>query len=687
MRPRLLSLAIAAAIASPVAAQSTNAPPQSTAVVPLSYVGSDTRISLGIDNDGDVEGEFLQVFGNDGDSSWIGQGWIGRSGAGGLKLDYHWLWGGMNREDTIERPDAVTVAKAFVAVDQNAFEDRKLSIGLGLERERFFLDAYLSQGLTDERLTDTFVDVRPSVITGTQNGRPFRQTSTLTTTTRSFEQAYDHGAGARAGRFFDGALARLRAGVDYEWGDYDSDQLTFSAGFDKFFNDSGHSLSLELEHYERDGQFVRDDSETRAWLFWRYDVGGAFRPTEPVRMVEVAREVAVERAVDPVVVRNEVRIDSEQFFKLDSAVLTDEVRAALGEVIASLKSTQRISRIEVTGHTCDLGPEAYNQALSERRAKAVREFLAAEGIAVDEIDASGKGEVDPKYPNTRDERPRNRRVAIGFLTVEERTEAAPPVAATESKVEWVREPVKAPAPWIERALRNPAEHKRTVDVYRFEEVDATTTLGPVEFINRGPVAVNDTLSVVSGAPATVVNVLANDSDPDNDPLTITAVGTPANGSAAIVAGGVSYAPRAGFVGTDSFGYTISDRNGGTAQAIVSVTVTAVPIPPPANRAPIAVEDEATTTSTNPVVVFVLRNDSDPDGDAITLVSATQGIRGSTRVNADGTVTYTPNVDWCGTDLFVYTIRDPAGLTATARAFVRRVAPAGTPANEAKTCPI
>jgi hypothetical protein len=43
------------------------------------------------------------------------------------------------------------------------------------------------------------------------------------------------------------------------------------------------------------------------------------------------------------------------------------------------------------------------------------------------------------------------------------------------------------------------------------------------------------------------------------------------------------------------------------------------------------------------------------------------------------------VDWCGTDYFIYTIRDPGGLTATARAFVRRVA--GTSGEDAKACPI
>jgi outer membrane protein OmpA-like peptidoglycan-associated protein len=686
MRRRLLTLAIASVLSTPVAAQSTTAvPPPTDGVVPLSWVGSDTRVSLGIDDDGDVEGEAFQVFGNDGDSAWIGQGWIGRGGAGGLKLDYHWLWGGLTREDTITRPDAVTVTKAFVAVDQNAFEDRKLSVGFGLERERFFLDGYVSQGLSDERLTDTFVDARTDTLTGTQNGRPFSQTRTITTTTRSFEQAYDHGVGARVGRFFDGALARVRAGLDYEWGDYDSDQLTVSAGVDKFFPGSGHSLSLEVEHYQRDGDFVLDDSDTRGWLFWRYDFGKSFRATEPFELREVRREVPVEKAGEPVVVRNEVRIDAESFFLLDRAELTDDARAALATVVGTLKSAQRVSRIEVSGHTCDLGPEAYNQTLSERRAAVVRDFLATQGVAVEEIDAIGRGELAPKYPNTRADRHRNRRVDISFLTVEETTQSAPPEPATETRVEWVREPVAAPAPWIERALRNPAEHKRTVDVYRFETVDQQTTLGAVQFVNRGPVAVNDTATVRNDATATIA-VLANDSDPDGDALTLVSVGTAANGTATVAGTSISYVPNARFTGVDSFTYVIRDPSGLTATARVEVTVTAAPTPPPPNRAPVANEDEATTVGTNPVVVFVLRNDTDPDGDTLSVVSATPGIRGQTRVNPDGSVTYTPNVDWCGTDFFTYTIRDPGGLTASARAFVRRVPPTGG-SSEAKACPI
>jgi outer membrane protein OmpA-like peptidoglycan-associated protein len=681
MRQRLLVAAIAAILAAPVAAQSTSPPPPVEGSVPLSWVGSDTRISLGVDDDGNVEGEAFHVFANDGDSSWIGQGWVGRSGAGGLKLDYHWLWGGRTREDAISAPDKVTVAKAFIAVDSNDEEDRKLSLGVGLERELFFLDAYVSQGLTDERLTDAFVDVETGTITGSQNGRPFTQTRTVTTTTRGFEQAYDHGVGLRAGRFFDDGLARLRGGLDYEWGDFDSDQFTVSAGIDKFFPGSPVSLSLEMEHYERDGDFVLDDSDTRGWLFLRWDLGGAFRPTEPFRQVEVVREVQVEKAADPVVVRNELRVDSQQFFEFDRAELTEEARSTLTALGDALKSGKRVSRIEVAGHTCDLGPEAHNLALSQRRADAVRDFLAGLGVDASEIDAVGRGEGSPKYPNTPAERARNRRVEVSFLTVEERSETPPPRTETERRVEWVREPVAAPAPWIERALRNPAEHKRTVDVYRFETVTEETTLGPVQFINRAPVAVDDVATVRNDATVSIA-VLANDSDPDGDALAVSAVGTPANGTATLAGTSITYAPRAGFVGTDSFTYTARDPSGLTATARVTVTVTA---PPQANRAPVANEDEATTTQANPVNVRVLANDFDPDGDALTVVSATPGIRGQTRVNADGTVTYTPNVDWCGTDFFTYTIRDPAGLTASARAFVRRGP--GTAGGDAKNCPI
>jgi Big-like domain-containing protein len=70
----------------------------------------------------------------------------------------------------------------------------------------------------------------------------------------------------------------------------------------------------------------------------------------------------------------------------------------------------------------------------------------------------------------------------------------------------------------------------------------------------------------------LIDVLANDSDPDGDPLTIISVTQPANGAATITNGEISYQPQRGFTGTVTFQYTISDGRGGTATATVTVVV-------------------------------------------------------------------------------------------------------------------
>jgi len=71
-----------------------------------------------------------------------------------------------------------------------------------------------------------------------------------------------------------------------------------------------------------------------------------------------------------------------------------------------------------------------------------------------------------------------------------------------------------------------------------------------------------------------INVLANDSDPDGDALSVSSVSNLVNGSAAIVAGGVRFTPTAGFSGTGSFTYAVSDGRGGSASAVATITVTA-----------------------------------------------------------------------------------------------------------------
>jgi len=91
-------------------------------------------------------------------------------------------------------------------------------------------------------------------------------------------------------------------------------------------------------------------------------------------------------------------------------------------------------------------------------------------------------------------------------------------------------------------------------------------------VNHPPTAVDDTATVNRGSTSNLIGVLANDSDLDGDTLTLAAVTSPAHGTAAIQGSQVSYTPTAGYVGQDSFQYTVSDGRGGTASANVAVTV-------------------------------------------------------------------------------------------------------------------
>lgn len=98
-----------------------------------------------------------------------------------------------------------------------------------------------------------------------------------------------------------------------------------------------------------------------------------------------------------------------------------------------------------------------------------------------------------------------------------------------------------------------------------------------------PVAANDGVTTPWNT-AVTVNVLANDSDANGDPLTITAVTQGQYGSVSIGSGVVTYTPVTGYVGPDSFTYTISDGNGGTATATVTVAVEAMAAAPLAAEA-------------------------------------------------------------------------------------------------------
>jgi 2',3'-cyclic-nucleotide 2'-phosphodiesterase (5'-nucleotidase family) len=101
---------------------------------------------------------------------------------------------------------------------------------------------------------------------------------------------------------------------------------------------------------------------------------------------------------------------------------------------------------------------------------------------------------------------------------------------------------------------------------------------PVEVpaANAAPVASDDLLMVGAGSEENLLDVLANDSDADGDNLVVSALSAPANGTATVFAGTrINYVPAAGFTGSDSFSYTVSDGRGESDTAMVMVTVSEV----------------------------------------------------------------------------------------------------------------
>src|SRR5438132_143792 len=143
-----------------------------------------------------------------------------------------------------------------------------------------------------------------------------------------------------------------------------------------------------------------------------------------------------------------------------------------------------------------------------------------------------------------------------------------------------------------------------------------------------------------------------------DRLTITSVSA-TNGTAVIVGGtNVLFTPATNFNGTATIGYSISDGNGGTASALITVTVSAV------NDPPVAVDDAGNTAHDVGETSSALDNDSDVDGDSLTItsVSATNG----TAVIVGGTnVLFTPAANFNGTATIGYSISDGNGGTASA----------------------
>ncbi|MDA0957439.1 MAG: retention module-containing protein, partial [Proteobacteria bacterium] len=171
---------------------------------------------------------------------------------------------------------------------------------------------------------------------------------------------------------------------------------------------------------------------------------------------------------------------------------------------------------------------------------------------------------------------------------------------------------------------------------------ADAFLIPEDTAAQGNLADNDTL--LGGE----VFALVDGQGPNNGTLTLNEDGT------------FIFTPNADFVGEDSFQYVITDPSGDTSVATVSLTVEAV------NDAPNALDDVITAQEDTLLEgINVLANDTDADGNLLTVVDAVSASGGLVTFNEDGTLNYQAPAEFTGVDTITYTIDDGAGGTSTA----------------------
>ena len=190
------------------------------------------------------------------------------------------------------------------------------------------------------------------------------------------------------------------------------------------------------------------------------------------------------------------------------------------------------------------------------------------------------------------------------------------------------------------------------------DVDVTVT--PVA---DGPVAVDDEITILEDVES-LVAVLSNDYHPDDLVLSLDSVGEASYGTTSLEGESVRYIPANEFQGEDTFTYVMSDSLGQAASATVIVTVSS------SADAPNAVLDVVSVDEDTPTVFHPLANDSDPEGEALSLDSVTNPTNGyATPDLAAGTITYTPFVDYFGTDSFTYVVSDESGLSSVGQVTV------------------
>ncbi|MDB5742973.1 MAG: OmpA/MotB domain protein [Polaromonas sp.] len=213
-------------------------------------------------------------------------------------------------------------------------------------------------------------------------------------------------------------------------------------------NDTNYKLGLGLQYAMSESLAVRAEAERyrvndavgnrghvdlfSVGLVYRFG-GKTQAPVTRMAMVEPVREVAVAAPPPPPPAPPAPRFEkytlsATELFAFDSAELRLP-QPRLDEIATAIAGNREATDIVISGYTDRIGSDAYNQRLSERRAMAVKAYLAGKGIASDRLKARGRGEADPvvtcsdkKLSALIDCLEPNRRVEVEKITVERRVQ-------------------------------------------------------------------------------------------------------------------------------------------------------------------------------------------------------------------------------------------------------------------------
>ena len=206
---------------------------------------------------------------------------------------------------------------------------------------------------------------------------------------------------------------------------------------------------------------------------------------------------------------------------------------------------------------------------------------------------------------------------------------------------------------------------------RRDGTDTAVVTITVNAVNDRPLAISD---IYRSHEATMTvsaddGVLVNDTDVEDDPLTVALVTGPAHGTLNLASdGSFTYTRQTGYLGSDSFRYKANDGQADSNVVTVHIVVDEL------DAAPVAVNDAYTTAEDTELVVFgtsgVLANDSDADEEAFAAVLVTEPEHGTVKLFSGGAIRYLPDPNFAGTDSFTYRATDgkadsaPATVTIT-----------------------